>query len=274
MLGKLIKYEFKSTSRVMWILYGALIVVGALLGVVFRIDDGGSIGVYGTLFLDNDSAFRVLSVSLVSIYILMLQAIFIMTVIMIISRFYRNLLGGEGYLMHTLPVGTHNLVLSKLIISIVWGLIAAAAGLISAFLLSLTSGAFKLFLEEFDSWAEFWELVSRVFTTNTVLAIVLIIVAAISTVLCFYFAMAIGNLANKHKFLFAVLAYLGIQIIVSIVATIIGLSGSGYIRILFGIGYSSSLREYLIRYIVQHLVLALVFFSGTTLILNKKLNLL
>ena len=113
MLGKLIKYEFKSTSRVMWFLYGALIIVGALLGFILRIDDDSMNLSIMPFYASSETSQRALQITmgaLGGIYVLMIQAIFIMTVIMIITRFNRNLLGGEGYLMHTLPVKTHSLI--------------------------------------------------------------------------------------------------------------------------------------------------------------------
>ena len=47
-------------------------------------------------------------------------AIAVITALTIIQRFTRNLLGREGYLMHTLPVTPAQLILSKLISSMVW----------------------------------------------------------------------------------------------------------------------------------------------------------
>ena len=41
-----------------------------------------------------------------------------------ISRFKRNLLGDEGYLMHTLPVKTRDNILSKSIVSVVWTIVS------------------------------------------------------------------------------------------------------------------------------------------------------
>mgnify|MGYP006988889638 CR=1 FL=1 len=49
----------------------------------------------------------------------------VMTVVLMVSRFYRNLLRNEGYLMFTLPVSAHALVWSKLIVSLVWFLLTA-----------------------------------------------------------------------------------------------------------------------------------------------------
>lgn len=41
------------------------------------------------------------------------MALMIVTIVMVLQRFYKNLLKGEGYLMHTLPVPTWMLVAIK-----------------------------------------------------------------------------------------------------------------------------------------------------------------
>ena len=271
MLGKLIKYEFKSTSRIMWFLYGALIIVGALLGLVLRVnssDYSSAMPIIGIIGEDS-RAFNILFGSLASIYVLMIQAIFIMTLVMIVTRFNKNLLGGEGYLMHTLPVKTHNLILSKGVVAIIWGVIAIVAGLLSGFLLSLTSGLLGYIIRE-ASWEQIKVMIGEILTKNTFLGLILVIVGSISAILSFYFAMAIGNLANKNKFLYAVLAYVGIQVVLSVLLSIIGVSNGG----LFGVLVSQDrMSSFLVIQIIQQLILSVAFFFGTNYILKNKLNL-
>ena len=271
MLGKLIKYEFKSTSRVMWFLYGALIVVGALLGFMLRIDDDSNLSIM-PFYASSETTQKALQITmgaLGGIYVLMIQAIFIMTIIMIITRFNRNLLGGEGYLMHTLPVKTHNLILSKGIVAIIWGAIAVLSGILSGLFFSITSGVLGLIIKE-NAWAQIWGSIKEMFGLNTVLFIIAIVIGCISTVMAFYFAMAIGNLANKNKFLYAVLAYVGIQVVLSIIVSVIGINGGGIVGLMFG---PDNLRGFLIQSIIEGLILIVGFFFGTTYILKNKLNL-
>ena len=272
MLGKLVKYEFKSTSRVMWFLYGALIVVGALLGFMLRIDEESFDLSLMPFYASSETGQRALQIALGSlgvIYFMMIQAIFIMTVIMIITRFNKNLLGGEGYLMHTLPVKTHNLILSKGIVAIIWGAIAILAGVLSGLFFSITSGILGLIIKE-NAWEQIWRAIEEIMGLNTVLFLIAIVIGCIATVLAFYFAMAIGNLANKNKFLYAVLAYVGIQIVLSVVFSIIGINGGGVFGLLIG---PESLRGFLITSIVEQLILCVGFFFGTNYILKNKLNL-
>ncbi|MEI3280961.1 MAG: hypothetical protein V8R46_09675 [Eubacterium ramulus] len=72
------------------------------------------------------------------IYGLLIVALMIVTIVMVLQRFYKNLLKGEGYLMHTLPVPTWMLVASKVISSLIWILLSIAVLFVSIFVLVLT----------------------------------------------------------------------------------------------------------------------------------------
>ena len=105
MLSKLLKYEFKATCRIYGGLYLAILAAAALLGAFFR---------FPALVSD----FPIVVVT--TVYLMLCVAIAVITALTIIQRFTRNLLGREGYLMHTLPVTPAQLILSKLISSMVW----------------------------------------------------------------------------------------------------------------------------------------------------------
>ena len=109
MLGKLLKYELKSTSRIMGVLYLALLVVAAVVGFVAR----------GTIWeATQGNAIAVVISGL--IYTLLVMALLIITIVMVLQRFYKNLLKEEGYLMHTLPVTPRQLILAKLLVAALW----------------------------------------------------------------------------------------------------------------------------------------------------------
>ena len=57
-------------------------------------------------------------------------AIAVLCFVSTVQRFYKNLLGREGYLMHTLPVTETQLILSKLLTSMVWVLCSGLVGIV------------------------------------------------------------------------------------------------------------------------------------------------
>ena len=109
MLGKLLKHEIKATSREYLLLYGAFLIITIFNKIFLEVNTGRRntmISIFQNIFM--------------AAYVLMCMTIFIVTIILIIRRFYKNLLGDEGYLMFTLPVKTYELILSKLVISLLW----------------------------------------------------------------------------------------------------------------------------------------------------------
>ena len=126
MLGKLLKQEFRATGRIMLPVFGALLILGVLANFSFRLLDSN---------LSDNRILRFFAVMVLSLFALGMFAAMFVTLWLMISRFYRNLLKDEGYLMHTLPVSVHGLVWSKLIASLVWFILT---GLVIALILSLT----------------------------------------------------------------------------------------------------------------------------------------
>lgn len=92
MLGKLTKYEFKATCRFFLPLYGALLLLAAMSRLsqwIMTYNEIGLLHYFSNIFT--------------LVYVLVAVAIFALTLIVMIQRFYKNLLGDEGYLMFTLP---------------------------------------------------------------------------------------------------------------------------------------------------------------------------
>ena len=269
MLGKLLKYELKSTSRMMPIIYGAVLVVGLVLGFLIRIQTHfNETGFYSAPGESTNALLNIAMIAFILIYTLLIVAMEVMTLIMIVMRFYKNLLQGEGYLMHTLPVKTWQLVTSKLIVAVIWEIIAAIVAFASAILLGASSGLLGYIFSEADVWEIIRELVNAV-DMNFVLFILLMIVAPITAILQFYFAMAIGNLADKNKLLFSVLAFIGLNIVLSIISAVVGIAP----MLLSGSPEQFHIDSYLLRTLIQYAVLGVGFFFGTETILRKKLNL-
>ena len=120
MLKQLLKYEFKATKRLYFGLYLALALLSVVLGVTFRQEHA----------LAHSTSFQNLEVILMIVYVSVILAIAVLCFVNTIQRFYQNLLGREGYLMHTLPVNENQLILSKLLTSMVWVLCSGLVGIV------------------------------------------------------------------------------------------------------------------------------------------------
>ena len=106
MLAKLMKYDLRSCLRKFGPLWLAVIALSALIGLSFRyvIDaPGGQSGL--VIFL--------LGVLPSMVLFGLFVAMAVMALIFVIQRFYRGLLGDEGYLMFTLPASAGAHIASK-----------------------------------------------------------------------------------------------------------------------------------------------------------------
>ena len=112
MLRKLFKYEFKATSRVFLPMYGIFLVLMVLARFFYL---GQNEALFGNSILSGLSVFLV-----TLIVIAAFTAVWVVTLVLTIRRFWQNLLGREGYLSHVLPVESWEHVLTKLVTGVVW----------------------------------------------------------------------------------------------------------------------------------------------------------
>ena len=87
------------------------------------------------MFFANFDFMNIPKFVLMKTYILMIAAAFVMCIIVTIQRFYKNLLGSEGYLMFTLPVSTTANILSKAITAFIWIIATSLVTLLSIFVM-------------------------------------------------------------------------------------------------------------------------------------------
>ena len=142
MLRKLLKHEFRATGRTMLPLY--LILLATSIGANFS--------TRGLLETDYQ-VLDILGGLLVMAFAVAIVAVCVMSMVVMVQRFYKNLLQDEGYVMMTLPVSVHQQVWSKLIVSAVWFaltiVMVCLAGFIMAFNIDILEGMGQVFHEIF-----------------------------------------------------------------------------------------------------------------------------
>ncbi|MBO6017151.1 MAG: hypothetical protein J6P42_03860 [Oscillospiraceae bacterium] len=223
MLGKLLKHEFRATGRIMLPLMGALLALALMANLSIR-------GLAGNLA--DIPALRILFILILVFFGMGIVAIGVMALVVMVSRFYRNLLKSEGYLMFTLPVSVHELIWSKLIVSLVWFF---ATGLFVFLIMSLTAlnlagTNLEMIFADFPSWSEILskleELGVRSALGNLVLwSAIAMILGAIVSCLHFYGAMALGHMFTKNKVMLSVVFFILISFAFNTMEMGYGLSG-------------------------------------------------
>lgn len=219
MLGKLLKYEIKASSKLFLILYGALILASILNVAAFPLQN---------LISSENAAsmvFGVIQGFLMLTYVILMIAIPVVTLIVIIIRFYKNLLGDEGYLMFTLPVSTDAHIQSKLINAIIWSISSAIVMFIGIFIMVARIDSLDRIGMAFNKISEMG------FNIPLWLICILItlIVYITATVFMFYTGMSIGPNLTKNRILGSFLGYIFVYIAVQAVslASVLILNFSG-----------------------------------------------
>lgn len=213
MLGKLMKHEFRATGRIMLPLLGAELLLSVLAGFSVR----------GLDRIENMSFLGVTYILTLAVFFLGLFALAVVAFVLMIQRFYKNLLRDEGYLAMTLPVSVDEQIWAKLLVSFVW--FAAVTVLSTASMLVLvTIGSRMNILRDmfFDEQVRevIREITSHVGGGNLALFalefVVLAFLGTCATCLRCYSALAIGHSAADHKMLLSFVAYFVIGMALSL----------------------------------------------------------
>ena len=218
MLGKLMKYDLRSMLRKFGPLWIAAVALSVVCGLYFRLIDSVSSSNFIMKMLVG-----LLPAALFGIFV----AMAVMALIFVCSRFYKGLLGDEGYLMHTLPVTAGAHIASKGLTALILEIVS---GLVALLCITLVAVAFQP-AELVRGWRAFLEMFRQLefpAATPWLIAegILVAIVATATETLKIFAAISLGHLAKKHRVLWAILAYVGIDVA---------------LNILFGFGVSSGL---------------------------------
>ncbi|MEN6313584.1 MAG: hypothetical protein ABFD25_04965 [Clostridiaceae bacterium] len=194
MLGKLLKYEVKSTARLFVPLYLAVLVVAVINRLMKTMSA-----------LENVVSFNIKTITSLIItitFFILMAGIMVATLVVVIQRFYKNLLGDEGYLMFTLPVQQWKDIASKLLVSLLWYVFSIIVAISSICIyanfniLKYMPDMFK-FINTYLGYAAYLEVP------------VLVLLLLAYTVIQIYAAITLGHLFSKHK----LLASLGMYVI-------------------------------------------------------------
>lgn len=277
MLGKLIKHELRATGRTMLPLYAVLSVMAVLAGFSMRQLEFGTNQI--------PEFVELVLVSLFVAFFAVMIATVVMAFVLMIGRFYKNLLGDEGYLMLTLPVSAHSHIWAKLIVSGLWfvvtGLIICLLMCLLALIISGTDVAAilaelptaKELFREFCDYSGYNGLRLAVFLVEVV---AVSLVGILYTCLRFYAAMAVGHSFSNRKLLYSVLAYAAISIVLSLLesaATVFMEESFGISIMLDYRNFAYSMNRLLLSGLLLSMIETVPLYLLTAHCLKKRINL-
>ncbi|HIU31232.1 MAG TPA: hypothetical protein IAB66_03620 [Candidatus Caccousia avistercoris] len=272
MLRKLMKYEFQATARYFLPMYLLLVVFAALTRLIMSIP------------LDINRFFvEIPTVVLTFGYVAIIVAIFVMTLVITVQRFYKNLLSDEGYLMFTLPVKISQHIWSKLIVAFVWTVASVLVTILSIFIFVIDGETIQAipaglgaFFQAMGSEAPHSWLVLLLF-------LVLLVLWSAEGILQIYAAIVLGCQSSKHKMLAGIGCYLGfnmvLQLVTGLLLNAIFFTSDFWEEILRGLNWNNPSVVYgavelgMLALALMSAAVCAVFYIITHQMLKRRLNL-
>ena len=261
MLSKLLKYEFKATCRIYGGLYLAILAAAALLGAFFRFPA-----------LASDFPFAVVTI----VYLMLCVAIAVITALTIIQRF-------------TLPVTPAQLILSKLISSMVWllcSILVIALSLGVFFLCGMlnVNGIFSDWasaVRDFRLLADILQHVLNVSGFMLLLTAIEWLATLVCSILCLYTACMIGHQFKQHFALVGITAFVILNIVQNRLVALLPYTnntvGLDMVVIASGDTWQVTTNRFYLRAVLVSLladaVLCGVYFAATNWLMKNKLDL-
>lgn len=287
MLRKLIKYEWIASIRSMLPIYTALLVVAVInmfaWGNFFTADYEASVETGLSLFLaDNIAAF--LQVVLIFIYIALMVGLFVVTLMVILRRFWNGLLKDEGYLMFTLPVKAWQLALSKAVVAFLISMISLFVAIFAIAIIGGANGMEFLNMMFIDFPALMIKVIALGFQEDAALTthaifygielILFCIISAISTFYGFYLAMSLGQMHRSHRVAFSVVWYLVLNVVESFLVYFFMLFSDRLLSFVLIVDDSVLLMHIIcLGMLLLQIIVTVPVMAGTHYILGRKLNL-
>lgn len=254
MLGKLIKYEFKSLLRIFIPLYLVMIA----LSFIMVVDTN----------LSEITGFVMFAFVMVGLSISVGLAIFT------VLRFNTALFGNEGYLMFTLPVSVEKIIISKAITMLIYFVLAGITGFMSLLIIFIRAEIIEL-----HRIPMYIEEILEVFNSETAFLLINLLLYSIISVLSFvlsvYASISVGQIVKNKKLknvisfvFYFVVTYIFARLMIFTDSPISILGGVDYIE-----GYTMSVNISFLIYNIANLIKALIMFAITSIILKNKLNL-
>lgn len=260
MLSKLLKYEIKATSRMFLPMYAALLVFAVINRFLFSSTVQRPVNSFDLQ--------AIVSVISMVIYITLIAGVMIMTLIVMIQRFYKSLLGDEGYLMFTLPVQTWKHIFNKLIVSMMWFVLSGIIAVCSILTVANVQEADFDLSEAFDFFSRYFGVV------GSLEMIVSVLLSVAGSILMIYAAIALGHQFSKHK----ILASFGMYIVINTVMQVL----MSILMVAFGtMNLGPSFNEPTILQVQLFALYLMIYLAATAagcfvltnFILKRKLNL-
>lgn len=264
MLGKLMKYEWKATWKLLLAANALTFVMTILAWFMIKMWDQRGI-----------SDFRMMDFMAVMVlftYAGSMFAVSVGTSIFLIHRFYTSTYGDQGYLLHTLPVDTHHIIVAKVLVSAAWELINIVFIYLSViFLIASTDEVFR-FMSGMKETIEYLGA-EKVTAFTVIMTLLAFIFSVLAKVLKVGACISLGQLSSNHKLMCSFGWYVAIYIVEQIINGMYLAIQIAFYRGLSNKHYSSYFDNQWETTLIAGIISCVVYYLMTWYVMSRKLNL-
>jgi len=286
MLGKLIKHEWKNTCKVGCLMLIVLLVVTFFGWLSWQSPMWQAIG--GNTEVASTSIWDVFSIFMMMIYMIMLVGVIYGIMIYLGVHFYKTMYTDQGYLTHTLPVTKHQILGSKILVGGIWFMIITLATYLSMFL--WFASLISLLIPEGYSLASAWKEIApeignvlEGFKTELgwdlgatgIYMLIYTLIAPFAGLTVLFGAITLGQLFHKARVLMAIVCYIGITVINSLLASMfqsfssVSMFADAAEDLSFFGKYMNGTLGFAL---ITNLIMAVILYFVSHYIISKKLN--
>ena len=205
MVLKLIKHEWKYLGR-----YLLLVWLATLLMIISQ-------RFLSELVNSHNDVASLIGSAAVMLMVFSVMAMFLVTFFAVLIRFYKSMFSGEGYLTFTLPVKTWQIIFSKLLVGILVMMVPVIV--LIALIVSYIPNM-EMLPVVFARIFEFLQEMEIPMYAVVLYTLAMMLAPAVQ-ILEFYTAMSLGQLANRNKVIFSIIAYIAIYSVKQVIGTAI-----------------------------------------------------
>lgn len=278
MFGRLLKHEFRASSGIMLLLSGIMLGIGAAAGLAVKFMNYFASNSTDSLAL---TMLFLASILFVIFSFIALIAYSIGTWIVLLIRFYQNKFTDEGYLTFTLPVSSHQILLSSYLNIAIWTVVATLVAQLSVGLAILIGAsatelfspeALKKILSALGTIPDYYLEIIDGDVAVAILSVLNVLITAMGQLMMILMSITLGAvLAKKYKILAAIGFYyvgnMAISIITGVYTFVVTFAGV----------FTDSVNTYSLYILVPTLILRtavlIISYIVTIHFMSKKLNL-
>lgn len=218
MLRKLIKYDILADYKKYAAVFAAMLMSSVMMLLFDKM----------TSWIKNNTFITAMSVVFTTLFFVLAIIAGVMLLVFSTIRFYKNIVRDEGYLMHTLPVPTWQLLASKLISVYIWfAATIVVSGICSGIAFGEPLWLFKVINDFGGLVSELNEHLgaeeTKLFFRSIRYGMVIIVLSPVFAMSNVYLSFALGNLFNKSKLAMSVVMYFVIRFVEQIIGSVVTL---------------------------------------------------